>query len=53
MGRNRGYALDESTLSGPYGKFFRGDLDEVIIYDTSLSAAQIQRLMSANKISDR
>ena len=53
MGRNLGSALDKSTLSGPYGKFFCGDLDEVIIYDTALSATQILRLISNNTISDR
>ena len=50
MGRNLGYEFEGAPAGESYGKFFRGEIDEMIISDTALSWAQIQRLMGENKM---
>ncbi len=46
MGRN--LAFHDPKVPGYDGKFFRGDLDEMVICDTALSQDQIKSLMSHN-----
>ena len=53
LGRNLSHTNGKITTSNRYGRFFRGDVDEVIVFDTALSAIQIQGLMRDNKISDQ
>ena len=48
MGRNLAYTQEGKSSGGDYGKFFRGDIDEMIIADTALSQREIQSLMNRN-----
>ena len=47
LGRNMGYQKSQGDKAH---KVFRGDLDEVYIFDAALSGDQIQRLMESNRI---
>ena len=48
MGRNLGYEFLGSSSGESYGKFFRGDVDEMVICDMALNQKQILRLMEEN-----
>lgn len=49
IGRNMGNTTNFS-FNGPYGRFFRGYIDELIICDTALSFAEINLLKNENKM---
>ena len=48
IGRNMG-SWFSSVPNGLYGDFFRGDLDELIIFDTALNHADINKLKNDNE----
>ena len=48
MGRNMGFR--GAKVNDKQHAVFRGDLDEVYIFDAALSGNQIQRLMESNRI---
>ncbi|YCM46076.1 LamG-like jellyroll fold domain-containing protein [Verrucomicrobiaceae bacterium 227] len=50
MGRNLAFEFEDSPGGVRYGRFFRGDVDEMIICDTALNQAQILRLMEKNEM---
>ena len=49
IGRNMGN-WSESESRGLYGGFFRGDLDELMIFDSALNHAEINLLKNENKM---
>lgn len=50
MGRNLSFERDKLETAKRDGKFFRGDVDEMIICDMALSQEQILKLMKENKM---
>lgn len=50
IGRNLGFEYEGVPDAKGYGRFFRGDLDEVIICDIALNQKQIRRLMKENRL---
>lgn len=50
MGRNLGFESERRGGRWNYGRFFRGEIDEMVICAIALSRAQIQRLMEKNEM---
>ena len=50
IGRNLGFEFEGGLAAEEYGRFFRGDLDEMVICDAALSQKQIVRLMQDNVV---
>ena len=50
VGRNLGFEYEGSPAAQDFGRFFRGDLDEMVICDMALNQRQIKRLMMENSL---